>query len=105
MAVDHQNTSSLPAERSTVAEWAQRNGCSPTPMESLLPDSADDGTTVTRYDFTGCDPGGDISSIVVTNGGHTWPGGYSPLDLGLVSADINANEVMLEFFLDHPIIR
>jgi polyhydroxybutyrate depolymerase len=39
----------------------------------------------------------------VTGGGHTWPGtSIDVARLGHVTQDINAADLMLEFFADHP---
>jgi polyhydroxybutyrate depolymerase len=40
---------------------------------------------------------------VIENGGHTWPGmDKGPPFLGASTMNINANEVMWEFFQKHP---
>jgi polyhydroxybutyrate depolymerase len=92
----------------TVASWASRNGCQPTPIIENLPDvDPTDGTTVTRISFQGCSKGGDVVLLRVNGGGHTWPGGSSVLPVGVVgniSREFNANRVMWEFFKTHPMM-
>ena len=58
-------------------------------------------TTVTKISFNNCRNNADIVLYRINNGGHTWPDGqqYSPPGLiGNVTRDINANELMWEFF-------
>jgi polyhydroxybutyrate depolymerase len=81
----------LPA-RQWTAEWAARNGCSPTP-EAIAPSGDTSGI---RY--TGCDAEAEVLLYSVDGGGHTWPGGL-PLPLvGKTSRDIDASEIMWQFF-------
>jgi polyhydroxybutyrate depolymerase len=90
----------------TVASWAARNGCQPTPIAQDLPDvDPTDGTTVTRISYQGCSNGGDVVLLRVNGGGHTWPQGWSALSTGTVgriSREFSANAVMWEFFRTHP---
>ncbi len=90
----------------TVASWAARNGCRPTPVTQDLRDADPwDGTTVTRMSYVGCSEGGDVVLLRVNGGGHTWPGGSSVLSPGVagrVSREFNANTTMWEFFKTHP---
>ena len=77
--------------------WAAWSGCSSGRTITSLPDTADDGTTVARHDFSGCGASERISLFAIDGGGHSWPG--SPLGPypGL-SRDIEASEEMVEFF-------
>ena len=84
----------------TLNTWSQINGCSGNPSMAVEPDTADDGTTVERWTYPGCDPGGDLLFFSVQGGGHTWPGTPAPVSgLGRVSRDISASEVISRFFL------
>jgi polyhydroxybutyrate depolymerase len=79
-----------------IGNWARRNRCSPAPHESQA--AAD----VTRVEYDGC-----VAPVVlyrIDGGGHTWPGG-APLAewfAGTTNRNINATEVMWDFFKDHP---
>jgi polyhydroxybutyrate depolymerase len=80
--------------------WSQINGCSGNPVMDLEPDIADDGTTVQRWTYEGCDPGGDLIFYSILAGGHTWPGSApgSP-GSGLITQDIVASDLISRFFL------
>lgn len=93
---DFASSISFPA---TVDLWVGLNGCAAAPAVEELPDVADDGTTVRRETYGGCGGGSIVDVYVVENGGHTWPS--SPADIaggGLESQDVDASEVVWEFF-------
>jgi polyhydroxybutyrate depolymerase len=93
---------SLSAEDS-VKWWAEKNGGAKEPkIEPLENKSADDGTTVERWTFAGPAP---VVFYKILGGGHTWPGmpaGGEKL-LGKVCRDVNASDVIWEFFSNHPL--
>ncbi len=82
----------------TMAYWAEVNGnAAPTPIP--LPNGAQDGTFARRDVFAG--GRAPLQRIVVTGGGHTWPGGeqYLPVNvIGRTSRDFNANDELWAFF-------
>jgi polyhydroxybutyrate depolymerase len=54
-----------------------------------------------------CRSGAEVRLYTVTDGGHTWPGGF-PLDwagLGKTTYVINASSLMYDFFMAHPLMR
>jgi polyhydroxybutyrate depolymerase len=83
-----------------MAAWAKRNGCRAGHAESTV---APDVTRLT-YD---CAPADATVLYRITGGGHAWPG--SALSVGIESIvghttmNIDANEIMWQFFLDHPL--
>ncbi|MGH9214838.1 MAG: alpha/beta hydrolase family esterase [Acidimicrobiales bacterium] len=84
-----------------VAEWADRNGCDDTaPEEQAV---ADD---VTVLSF-GCPTGAEAELYRVEGGGHSWPGSEFLASVenivGHTTMSISANEVMWEFFEQHPL--
>jgi len=84
----------------TLGTWSQINGCSGNPAVELVPDTANDGTTVQEWTYPGCDPGGDLLYYSVLGGGHTWPGNpASSPALGTVTYDIIASDLISRFFL------
>lgn len=97
------NFISIPA---TVSGWVSRNGCSPSPTVTWEPDrDPRDGTRVRKEVYSLCREEAEVVLYVVEGGGHTWPGGwqYFPEQIiGRTSRDINANEVIWEFFEKHP---
>lgn len=87
---------SFPSVKSYIAAWAERNGCPPLPEP--LPANGD--ASGVRY--TGCKDTSEIVFYTIEGGGHTWPGGR-PTFVGKTSRDINASQVMWEFFTMHPL--
>lgn len=84
-----------------IDKWVSINSCSSSPVTSDLPDIANDGTTIKRRVFSGGTDGSEVVSYVILNGGHTWPQGYQYLNeaiIGKTSQDMNACEVIWEFF-------
>jgi polyhydroxybutyrate depolymerase len=88
---------------STAKLWAGYNGCVGAPILALLPDTADDGTTVETLRFTECRQSSEVMLQLVRGGGHTWPGAWGryPEFLGPTSREISANEEILRFLLRH----
>jgi polyhydroxybutyrate depolymerase len=76
-----------------VPEWAEINGCDPTP--ETIPAPGD----VAGVRYTGCQDGADVFFYTVGGAGHTWPGGWPiPGGLGKTSNDIDATEELWAFF-------
>ena len=80
--------------------WAVRNGCEPRSEEEQL---ADD---VARLTFD-CPAGAETELYRVDGGGHSWPGSDFSAQIesvvGPTTFSIDANEVMWDFFEDHPL--
>ena len=82
-----------------AANWAQRNRCSPSPVESAVTGD------VTRLEYTGCADDAAVVLYSVIGGGHTWPGGM-PLPqwlAGSTSNSVSATRLIWSFFRDHPL--
>ncbi len=77
-----------------LGSWARLNGCAVGPVEERLTEH------VTVVSYASC--AGDAAAVmyVVEGGGHTWPGSGAafPANLGAVTQEISANELMWEFF-------
>lgn len=84
----------------TVATWAMLSSCDAVPSVELLPDVAEDGTTVELRTFTGCSAGSQLAFYVINGGGHTWPGSSNPLpeSFGRTTQDIVGSREILQFF-------
>ena len=83
-----------------IPEWvgvfAERNGCEPIARD--LPQSG----SVSGFEYENCQA--DVVFYSIEGGGHSWPGG-EPLPefiTGPTTQDINATQVMWEFFQAHP---
>lgn len=83
----------------TMELWARRNGCGGDRVRSVLPDTADDGTTVYRSRYRSCDAGVRLELDSIVGGGHAWPGGTRPAppSFGRTSRDISANAEIVRF--------
>jgi polyhydroxybutyrate depolymerase len=86
----------LPSVRSSLAQWATRDGCREEPV--LL----DEKGEVRCEEWPGCRDGAEVVLCLVKEGHHTWPGGRNPPYMGHTTTDIDATERMWEFFLRHP---
>jgi len=86
-----------PGAESAIAQWAQRNGCSPAYDEQAI--AAD----VTRRSWTGCADDASVQFFSITGGGHTWPGALDLAKagkayLGATTQSISATTTFLDFF-------
>lgn len=90
----------------TIRSWVKANGCRTEPEVVALPDQVDDGMKCTRQTWSGGMDGSEVVLIEITGGGHTWPG-MKPIVamLGPSTMDITANDLMWEFFEQHPLRR
>lgn len=88
----------------TIDNFRGFYSCSnPVKIESLL-DNLQDDTSIEVFRYDGCEEGSEVVLVKVNGGGHTWPSGaqYLPAGIvGLVSNEINASEMILDFFLTH----
>jgi polyhydroxybutyrate depolymerase len=100
------NRGKVIATDETVKLWVQADGCQTEPVVDALPDKdPDDGCTITRYTYGPGKNGVEVVLYKIEGGGHTWPGGpqYFPKFLiGPVCRDIDATQVIWDFFKAHP---
>ena len=82
-----------------AADWARRNRCSPSPVESAP--AAD----VTRVEYTECADNTAVVLYTVKGGGHSWPGGGRLPEwlVGATSSSVDATSEMWAFFRDHTL--
>jgi polyhydroxybutyrate depolymerase len=87
----------------TTALWSRLDGCPTAPrLADLAASHPEDGTRIRRVTYGPCKRTSEIALYTVIGGGHTWPGtAWIPL-LGPVSRQINATEIIWEFFERHP---
>jgi polyhydroxybutyrate depolymerase len=84
----------------TVNFFVEEMNCQPQPIQTELPDSAGDFTSVTSFRFPGCDSGGGVLHYRVNGGGHSWPGDTGPWGVGMGqhSRNLDTTREMLRFF-------
>lgn len=88
----------------SLRAWIAADGCPVDPAVTRLPVRVDDGTLVTRKTYGPCREGSEVVLMMIDNGGHTWPGRQPRVGfLGRSTANIDANDVMWDFFLKHPL--
>jgi polyhydroxybutyrate depolymerase len=88
-----------------VAKWVIANNCNTTPVVTNIPDIAADGTTAVQREYNGGTNGTSVVSIIIQNGGHTWPQGLQYLPeaiIGKTCMDFNGIETVWAFFKAHP---
>ena len=90
---------------STIEHFRRYNGCRTKPENiKRLDRYPNDRTKVEIEEYAGGRDETEVILVKVIGGGHTWPGGLQylkPGRIGVVSQDINAGEMMLDFFLRH----
>ncbi len=91
----------------TISYWATFNQCPPAPTITMEPDrDPQDGMRVRREAHGPCRDGTEVILYAIEGGGHTWPGGQQYLPawiVGRTSKDIDANEVIWNFFKRHAL--
>jgi len=89
----------------SVSYWVEKNKCLPVPVVTEEPDRDPyDGTRVLKKEFKNETNGTEVILYAIEGGGHTWPGGIQYLPewlIGKTSRDIDANEVIWNFFKSH----
>ena len=93
------------ATHATIDYFRKFNKCKKVLEKIKLPNSnPNDGTEVEIEKFTNCQNNTEVILVKIIGGGHTWPGGnqyLKPRIVGVVSKEINASEMILNFFLEH----
>jgi polyhydroxybutyrate depolymerase len=81
----------------TIAFWVQADGCAPIASESRA-------GSVIHSIYTDCAPGTGVELYTIVGGLHAWPGSDGPGWPGgdEPSPDLEASEVIWEFFRAHP---
>jgi len=53
--------------------WAEKNGCSSGPLVTNILPQVNDGTSVTKKQYTRCNNNAEVVYYIVKGMGHTWP--------------------------------
>lgn len=80
----------------SIETFVANNGCSPTPTVVRRA-----GATCERYGE--CTGSAEVRLCLIDGGGHTWPGGQERLLGGVTSTEVDANEVIWDFFAAHTL--
>lgn len=96
---------SMYSAEGTFLFWAEHNGCLAEQVESEdLPDvEPSDESTVSVKTYTDCEEEARVTLYTVEGGGHTYPGNQREAEalrvrLGVTNMDIDASEVLWEWF-------
>lgn len=84
-----------PSVPDTIRGWSERNGCSPDGAVTL------DVDPVVCETWSGCEHDGSVVLCTAEGVGHCWPG-QAECPFGDSTTAVNASEMMVEFFADHP---
>lgn len=94
----------------TIQFWQEHNDCSAAAYTEPLPDrDKSDGTRVEQARYKNCSKGSALTHIIIKNGGSAWPGSKEEPGrmrttmIGLTSYDIDAAEMIWEFFKKHSV--
>ncbi len=85
--------------------WAKEIGCSATPSAVKMPVVVQDGTNVTQYTYPSCNSGRAVVYYIVEGMGHSWPPNSIASLVAITgpsSKNINATDVVWNFFKSHP---
>jgi polyhydroxybutyrate depolymerase len=86
----------------SVQIWVKLNGCNQEPTIDTISKEGDE-FKVTRSCYGGGENDSEVVSVVIEDGGHTWPGQKPPVGfIGKSAMNISANDLMWEFFKKHP---
>ncbi len=90
----------------TIRFWINHNNCSILPVVTYEPDKdPQDGTRIRKEAYRNGKDETEVVLYTIEGGGHTWPSGYQYLNeriIGKTSRDIDANEVIWDFFETYP---
>ena len=102
--VPYNGLAGLVSVENTVSHWIQHNNCSTTPTTTTFPDIfTNDNCTVEKFHYAAGDDSSEVILYKVTNGGHSWPGGFPVPSLGNTNMDITATHEIWHFFRQHQL--
>ncbi len=86
----------VPPVETSAENWARHGGCALAPARSQVTEH------VRAIAYSECNENAAVVLYVVEGGGHTWPGSIDVPRLGAVTGEIDATDLMWEFFEAHP---
>jgi len=94
------------SQEQVLKVWVGVDKCDPKPVVTNLPDTAHDGTSVTKEEYSNPTTGIKVIGYTIVNGGHTWPGGWQYLPqfiVGKTTKNLNACQEMWQFFKQYKL--
>jgi polyhydroxybutyrate depolymerase len=80
-----------------IAFWVTFDGCPASPVRST-------SGSIVHDLYSPCSAGSVVELYTITGGEHAWPGGEAvSAQVGEPNMEISANEIMWEFFQQHPL--
>ena len=105
--VDYHDNGRIIGTEEAARRWVQCDHLTAQPTSGVLPDTdKNDGCTVSWKRWTGQKRGAEVVLFTIHGGGHTWASGpqFLPVALiGHVCRDIDATDVIWDFFKKHPL--
>lgn len=102
MVLDDISQGSVLSTDATVSYWLEDNKCKDKFSKRDVPNSNTfDETRSERFIYNNCENDAKVVLILVTNGGHTWPGGRQyegQRNIGKTSRDFDAAAEIWKFF-------
>ncbi len=86
----------------TILTCAKANGCEEKATETEVY-VKEEKLKVKRKEFAGGKAKAEVILYTIENGGHTWPGAFSPAIFGPSTKKFSANDTMWEFFKKHAL--
>ncbi len=86
--------------------WAAKLACTSSEREDIATPETADGLGLVTFSATGCESSAELILYAVLNGGHNWPGidGGIPNEVaGLVNLDVDATQIIWDFFASHSL--
>lgn len=82
----------------SISFWLEQNQCNSFPQRTI----SDSGNIIIDT-WTGGINDSEVSLVTIVNGSHSWPGGSKGWEHGdIPTTEINATDMMWEFFQSHP---
>jgi polyhydroxybutyrate depolymerase len=94
------------SQEQVLKVWADLDKCAPKPVVTNLPDTAHDGTSIIKEEYSNPTTGIKVVGYTIVNGGHTWPGGWQYLPefiVGKTTKNLNACQEMWQFFKQYKL--
>jgi polyhydroxybutyrate depolymerase len=86
--------------------WAETDKCNSNPVITTLPQVVNDGTSVTREEYSNPGTGLKVIGYTISNGGHAWPDARQYLPkfiVGKMSDNLDACQVIWDFFKEYKL--